>query len=340
TVTIETSFGQKHIVQGVTKITPRYLTVTALTHKWEHGLSLTSIPNETLDAILRKATDPKNPDDRMMIARFYLQAGLYHLAAAELDSIIRDFPELRARVEEVLLELRQLRGRQFLTELRRRREAGQHELAYQFLRQFPVQDMSAAVLRAVREMTAEYERSAEQIEAVRLLLGELQAQLSDAERIAAAASLRSVIGERIDHASLPRLEAFLRLKDDETLPPEEKLALAYSGWMLGSGNAITDFDATVGLANARFLMLEYCREDDPQERRSLLGEIARLESLGPQTIASLIPLLPPVIETPGIEPGKPMTLEIPGGEEGPAVRYSVLLPQEYTPHHSYPLIIA
>ena len=68
--------------------------------------------------MIRKATDQSDPDDRLAVARFYLQAELYLRAGKELDSIKKNFPNLAARADEVGVNLRQLLANQLLAELK------------------------------------------------------------------------------------------------------------------------------------------------------------------------------------------------------------------------------
>ena len=70
--TLQIAHGTREIVVGVTKINPQHLTITGLTDQWDYGVATTSIPAAQLDLMIRKANDPKNPDHRFAIARFYL----------------------------------------------------------------------------------------------------------------------------------------------------------------------------------------------------------------------------------------------------------------------------
>ncbi len=338
-LTLRTAHKPLRIVQGVTIIRPKYLTVTGLTHMWEHGIATTSVPPQILDRMIRRVTDQNNPDDRLAIARFYVQAGLYLPATSDLKSIETDFPELAERVEEVRQNLRESQARRLLDELHRRRRLGQHRLASQAIRKFPVENMSAAVLRQVRKLAGEYDEMREQLGRVRMLLGDLQAQLTDDKQISSA-MLRSIVNEELDYESLQRLDAFLKLEKDETLSAAEKLALAYSGWVVGSGNSVTDFPAAVRLWEARFLVLKYLRSKLMREGQDLLVQLKALEGIGPATVAQLIPNLPPPVETPNILPGLAKLIEFVGADRKEPLRYSVLLPIEYSPSHSYPLIVA
>jgi pimeloyl-ACP methyl ester carboxylesterase len=339
THTVNTSFGQKQLIVGIEKITPQLLYLTGINYEWEHAVSTTSIPPATLDAVLRKAIDPKNPEDRMAVARFYLQAGMYPQGAAELDALLRDFPERESNVAQLRQQLRQLQAKLILQELGRRKAAGQHRLAYESLAKFPTEEMSAAVLRQVREMTADYNSAREKADKALVMLGDLQSRLDDQNLVAAIAPLRSFVRDELNYDTLGRLDAFFNLAADESLAPAEKLALAYSGWVLGSADAVTDLNTAASLWKARLLVTEYLRAKSPQ-RKELLQQIASMEGVGTENIVKLIPLLPPIIETPDLQPAQPLSIEVDDDMPGEHPVYHVLLPEEYHPHHKYPLIVA
>ncbi len=138
TVSFPTDRGPKEIVQGITKLNPRYVTVTAMTElDWEHGISTTALEEKTLRKILYNTIDAHNPQQRLGVAVFYIQAGMYVAAGEELESIVRDFPELKQRAEELLTELRSTQAQRLLADLRRRRDTGQHRLAALRCASFP-----------------------------------------------------------------------------------------------------------------------------------------------------------------------------------------------------------
>ncbi|MEX1094955.1 MAG: hypothetical protein WED34_02840 [Planctomycetales bacterium] len=340
TVTLATPRGPVHVVQAITRITPRSVSVTGLTHFWDHALRTSSIDAPVLDAMIRKVTDSAAAGDRMAIATFHLQSGRYVEADRELEAIRAEFPPMAERTDEIRVKLRELWARKLLTELQHRQAAGQHRLAYEAARSFPTNKMSAGVVRQVEQIIAGYHDAADRAETTLVLLGELQARLEDPELIARVAPMRSVVRDQLGHESLARLDPFVRLADDATLSPREKLALAYSGWILGGAHAITDLDATIRLWDARFLVLEYLRSEDAGRRSELLRELAGVESADVTRVAQMVPLLPPWIETPGIQPGRPEPVVAAGEGSLPAVEYTVLLPHEYDPQHAYPLIVA
>ena len=167
----------------------------------------------------------------------------------------------------------------------------------------------------------------------------LQALLPDRSLRERLEPLRGVIREQLDFESLPRLDAFLKLHADETLEPAERLALAYSGWIVGAENAITDLNAAVHLWDAQFLVRQALGEHDAAVRAQLAAQVSQLEGIGPEVVRQIVEHVPPWKET-AFRPGAgafDVTVE---PDDGPAVTYSVLLPLEYNPFHRYPMIVA
>ncbi|MCH8829008.1 MAG: hypothetical protein IID45_05465 [Planctomycetes bacterium] len=329
------------VVQGITEITPKQITLRGITHVWEHGMALTSIPHAQLDAILRQKTDLTKPGGRMKIARFYIQAGKYQAAAKELDAIAKQFPDYAKKVKAVQFDLRQQQGTRIINELRRRKAAGQHRLVLASCAKFPTKDISARLTREIKKLQQDYAVAKKRAEKVLMLLSDLHAKLKETQLVSQLAPFRSEVREKLDYDSLSRLDAFLKLSTDPTLSVQEKLALAYSGWILGSGKANTKLDLTIRLWNARFLVSEYLRTVNALERQKLLKKIQRLEGVSPEHIGQILLHLPPLIETPEVKPGRAHTVTVAGRKTGGTpIRYSVLLPPEYNPHRKYPTIVA
>jgi predicted esterase len=342
TVKLKMESGETPVIQGVTLITPEYLKIIALNFNWETAIATSSVPLESLDAMLRRATDGNNPDDRLKVARFYIQAGFYGAARRELDAIREKFPELAATVDQAQITLTQALAQEAANELKLRRAAGQHRFVYEFSKNFPATNVAAPILREVHDIALEYERAFERAERARALLGELQGELSSDPRVKEIAPLRAELSERLTYSSLDRLDAFFKLAADSQLKPEEKLALALSGWIVGSANAITELDQALRLWQARYLILDYLRtEPDAEvERRSILEKLGALEGTGPERIAQLLALLPPTLEAPATAAGDPVRIQIDSPKPDGPTAYWVSLPLEYHVDHSYPLIVA
>ena len=178
------------------------------------------------------------------------------------------------------------------------------------------------------------------------MLGDLQDGLNEEQR-KQVAPLRDEVLEQLDEETLPRLESFLKLEKDEKLSKAEKLALAYSGWVVGAANATTDLANAIRWWQARFHVLQYLRATHPSLRGPALSALTATEGVGTKTVEQILQLLPPVLDTPGLQASRvaAITVHDPGrtreDEESPkAIRYSVLVPPEFNPHHTYPMIVA
>lgn len=344
-VFLETAGGEEVIYQGVTLITPEFLKVIGLNIQWETAIATSSVPPEILDKMLRRATDQANPDDRLKIARFYIEAAMYGPAHQELLAIRTNFPELADLVANTQVHLVQAQATDLLNELRMRMAAGQHRFVYKATKQdFPTENVAAPILREVREAASDYERAFERAEQAIAQLGELQGQIKDEQKVAEIAPLRAEITEKLNVSTLGRLEAFVKLGSDPQLKPGEKLALALSGWVVGSANAITEIDAALRFWQARFLLLDYLRTppDDETGRKTVLTKLDALDGIGPERVAQMIPLLPPILEQAGAEPGKVVRIELSETSDKGAqpAAYWVSLPFEYHPTRTYPMIVA
>ncbi len=346
-VTLIDEARERELKLGITTLRPHSCVVTGLNCQWEFQVATTSIPRNALHAMLRSGIEPERPEDRFKVVRFYQQAGMYELALAELDAIATDLPSQKEQAETVAIEARQLLARRLLTELKHRRAAGQIRLSYEALGSFPKEKLGADILRELRQMQTEFDEAVEKGERAKHRLGDLQEGLT-AEQRQQVAPLRDEIMQQLDWETLTRLEPFLRLEKDESLSSSEKLALAYSGWVAGDANAITDLSATIRWWQARFQILEYLRAEHPAQRQQILSDLQAIEGIGAKSIEQLIPQLPPIIDSPDLrggaisqltvrEPGRPRDAD---EAESHGFRYSVLVPPEFNPHHAYPVIIS
>jgi pimeloyl-ACP methyl ester carboxylesterase len=337
---LRTSRGIEEIVVGATKLNPLFIACTGLNVVWDYGVATNSLPVSQLDVMIRKATDRKNPDHRFAIARFYLQAGFYDESGKELESIAKDFPELAPRVADARKELQNYEHRLILQELGRRKTAGQYELAHAAASAVPQNEASATVLHDVQELLRDYDTAHERMAKVRLLLAELQAKLDQPDQVTAVMSMRSVVEEQLSMEALDRLQAFFNLMDDTTLKPSEKLALAYSGWVVGSASAVTDLGLAIRMWHAQHAILEYLRSENPHDRKDRLAELTALDGITPEVVLKLIRCLPPTIEPVEMRPAVAASLKVAGHESEERPTYDAIVPPEYDWRHSYPMIVA
>tara|TARA_E500000305_G_scaffold111498_2_gene124845 strand:- start:95531 stop:97864 length:2334 start_codon:yes stop_codon:yes gene_type:complete len=340
TVTLNTSKGNLALLQGVTEITPHHLKLTGLKQQWDLGLRTTSIKEDVLDAMLNEAIDHLNPNERIAVARFYIQAGLYLPAGEAFDAIERDFPEYKEKIATYVSELRTLHSQQLLNELNQRRRAGQHRLAQNAIMKFPTNNVAQSILRQIREVQDDYNKQQEQIDKARIRLGELEAEMKDPATRNLLQAYRREVMTQLNFETVNRLGAFLNLENDDSLTAQEKLALAYSGWIVGAANVVTDLNTALNLWTARAQVLEYLRTENEQLSDQMLETLSNLEGVSAAVVKQMIPLLPPILDAPVRDITNSFPVHVTDPKAEVPVSYSVLLPIEYDPHHTYPMIVA
>jgi len=297
-----------NIYQWVTKLTPHHASVVAQGIGWSHGISTNAIPPDVLDRWLRRLTDADRLDDRLAIARFYLQADMFKQARRELTAVKAKFPKQATRIDSLQARLDELVGQKILDELKRRRDNGQHKLFRTALASFPLDQLSAVIRRQVRELIEQDRTLRDQLASAKQLLAEALAEITETKTREQLEPLVDEIVAGVDVESISRLDAFLKLSDDATLEPSEKLALAGSGWLSGSANAVTVVSDTVSLFRARDLLLEAARAD-LADLPGLLSQLESLEGISAVRIATLIGRLPAILPSPEIRPGTTTRVE-------------------------------
>ena len=338
-VTLTTPRGLEHIQQAITQIRPDALKVESTSHNWTMGLDPSVLGGERLRVMIDGAIDPHSLSDRRAVVIFFIQAQLYKQAQEELATIAADFPEQAAWAEETELQLAHLKALGALNEIRSRQQAGQHQLAYRVSQTFPAERVSADVLREAQDIVATYDRDLQRPATAGMLLDLLHAAPPQ-EQAQALAPLRATVLEELHPENLQRLDPFLRAEQDDTLSPEEKLALAYSGWVVGAGNAITSLDDALRLWQIRFLVLEYLRtNDNPARRQYILGELTATEGATVPRVSEMIALLPPPSLAVTPPPGVATDLDVTDEWDETQQTYSVVLPPEYSSQHRYPLLV-
>src|SRR5688572_2276471 len=194
--------GPLSIVQGITQITPLYTRVQALMGSprpivWDMRIATSSIPRETLERILSTAVKPDDLEGRLQIVRLYSTSERYRDAGAELEKIVKDFPE-REDLQQFTRQLRQLGARLILKEIQLRGEAGQHELARGLLTQFPTEGVSGETLAQVRELLDKYADDDQHRKNVLTELQELVAPIADENGRQLAESFVKEIGDDLN----------------------------------------------------------------------------------------------------------------------------------------------
>ncbi len=334
--------GRVDVVQGITEITPTYTRVQGLLGKnpyvWDMRIATSSIPRDTLSQVMMRQIDPKNSDDRLRIVRLYIQADRIRDAKVELAKILKEFPELK-KLEDDIKSLKQSEARRVLREIESRDDVGQHRLAAAWLKKFPTDGVAASMLLRVRNRLKDIEKKLEERKKIVALLDEHLGQVDDNLK-AKIQPTRDEIVANLNFSTLPRMADYLRLSNDPTLNPSQKLSLAISAWVLGSGNGTENLAVATSLVTVRDLVRQYLTTTRVADREAILAQLKGLEGGTPKYVAQMLKSMQPVLETvePALGPGF-YKLSTPGLAGEPDIEYLVQLPPEYDPYRKYPCIV-
>lgn len=341
---IHTPQGAVDVVQGITEVTPTYTKVEGLASRqavnWDMRIATSSIPRDILSQVLLRQIDPEDADQRLRLVRLYIQADRYRDARVELQSVIEDFPDL-ADLQQQVVALQQMSARRLIREIRSRLAAGQHRLAYAMLDQFPSEGVAGEILLEVRDLLEEFTDLQDQAEQSLERLQQDLAAITDSRLRTLLEPPVDEIVQRLNRNTWERLADYVRLADDPNMLPEQKVALAVSGWLLGTGQGLENPMVAASLFRVRQAVRRYLTSQRSTERDEILAELQAMEGSSPAYVARLLDQMKPVLETEADpeQPAGAFTLTVPGGGDQEAIEYHVQLPPEYDPYRRYPCIV-
>ncbi|HEX4147194.1 MAG TPA: peptidase [Pirellulales bacterium] len=345
TVTMNTERGPIDVIQGITEITPLYCKVEGLagerSYIWDMRIATSSIPRETLAKIFSKVIDPKKLDDRLKLVRLLLDAERYQEAQAELEGVVRDFPD-QSELEKEVRAIRQLQARRVIDEINVRRQAGQHRLAFGLLQNFPRDQIAGETLQQVRQMLEQYDETQKQGKEILDGLEKHLAGVKDAQSQRRASLMVDEIKAELNINTLDRLAAYAGLANSEKLTDDDKLSLAISGWLVGTNHATTNLAVALSLVDVRGQVQQYLRSTKKGERSSILNTLKTMEGNSCEMVARLVDHMKPPIDSPESSEAKPgfFELSVPAlDREEPNINYYVQLPPEYDPYRHYPMVV-
>ena len=345
TLTIMSPKGPISVIQCITEITPLYTKIEGHNYVWDMRVATSSIDREALSKILAGQIDPTDVEDRKKIARFYLQCERYEEAAAELDAVLAAFPDdaqVREQLEPSTRALKQLGAKRLLKELELRARAGQHTSVFEMLKTFPSEGVAGEILQAVTEKAEEYKSAAAQRNELLEKLDVLMVKIEDEAIRRKLEPVREEIFAELNMNTLDRMSAFRQHAGDEDLLPDERVALAVSGWLIGSNSATENLPVATSLFEVREMIREYVNTPDTLARARILEQLRSQEGAAVPYAAKIIALMKPTLDTRGAEKDKPgyHELEVKGLNPAESIKYLVQLPPEYDPHRHYPTIVA
>jgi pimeloyl-ACP methyl ester carboxylesterase len=332
------------VVQAIREITPIYCKVEGTNYVWKMRIATSSIPLDQLKAILARAVNSKDIEQRKRLARFWMQCSRYEEANAVLEGLLRDFPDnedVKKQLEPAVKRIRELSGNRMLDELKFRRDAGQHRLVLEMVQKFPSEGPAGDTIQAAAEIKREYEVAEAGRKKVLAQYDQVAAKIEDKTVQKRIAQVREELEKELNITTLPRMAAFREMFDDESLKPDEKLALAISGWLVDSKGATTKLSTALSLVQVRLAIEQYFAAGDKIARQKVLENIQSQEAATADFTARLLAnMRPPLATDPPEDPNQPYDLEVQGLSNAPPVRYLVQLPPEYDPYRRYPTVVA
>ena len=345
-IAISTPSGRLELVQGITKITPHWISVEGLIT--EHPLRLdmriatSSVPRETLRRVIEKQIDENDVDERLQFVRLLIQAARYKEAALELRNVIKDFPSLKSLLDQQS-NITNLAANQLLEEIVLRQQSGQDRLVLTLLEKFTSEDGNGELLQAVKELRDEYRGRLDRASDLVSQIQELADRLPDARERQLAGNVIKQITTELTFESLRRLTVYERIGSDDQLPPEQALSLAITGWLGGANASQLNLKLGLSAANVSDLVKRYLVSERP-ERLEIRQRLDAEEAFDPQTVAAIAahmvrPAAPSDVHEDGFFE---IEVALPSGGVGHKVirRCLVQLPPEYDARRRYPVIIS
>jgi pimeloyl-ACP methyl ester carboxylesterase len=273
---------------------------------------------------------------------------LFDVAERELAQLLKDFPERREEGEKTLQLVRNLVARLVLNEIRVRRSAGQHRLAYTMLKKFPAKGVAQETLLEVEEFLTNkdfgkplgYDVVLKQREdLLKQLDGHMKELASRDTKIAEQleAIRKEIMAEFSVHV-LDRLVPYRELSTDPSATLEQKVALAISGWTQGPKGATNNLPIALSLYKVRDLVHAYINAELKLDRTDILDKVKAQEGATAERLAALLAHMKPPKATPEAQSGL-HELTVDGLVGAGPISYTVQLPPEYNPYRRYPAIV-
>ncbi len=336
------SMGSVELVQGITVISPVFTKLEGLAgYVSDMRVRTSTLPRDTLSRLLMRQIDVADPDQRLKVVRLYIQSERFKDAREEMERVLKDFPEL-TELEKQVTALNQLSANRLIQEIELRGEAGQFATAQHLLANFPSTGVAGETLLRVRGLLSDYDKQLQQREFVLTSLETQLAAIKDEGVRAEVAPAVAEIQAELNLNTLDRMADYLRLSSDPATPPEQLVALAVSGWYLGSGAGLENLAVAASFREVRDLVVKYLESTNQAQRDDVLDQLSKLEGGTPRYLAPLIAHLKPSAgELP--EPWEKIPglfeLQRSGLPRDDDFRYLIQLPPEYDPYRRYPCVV-
>ncbi|MEC9093532.1 MAG: peptidase [Planctomycetota bacterium] len=339
--------------QGITRITPKYFVVRCLSERnaasitWEMRFSTSTLPRDTLSKILRHQVKSRDDlDGRLRIIAFYRQAEKYREAMLELKALFRDFPEQRDLRTKQIQALSKAQSDFQLRQVKQLLDVGQYKNAATLVSSFKDRKVDDETLVELGDM--QNEATVHQKNRVTLIntMESLVAELKKDEKLLGASAqnvdaLVNVWKQELNRNNISRLADFYRFIDDPSQIADEKISLAITGWLMGSGAGKQNYATALSLLSVRDLVQKYLIANDSVARKTILKQLESMEGASVENIERIAANLLPygnLEDAEKLGPGYYL-VSVPSLTSGQTYEYQVQLPPEYDPYRRYPCIV-
>jgi hypothetical protein len=293
---------------------------------------------------------PATPDTitwRLGLFRFCINAGWYEQAEVERQLLLKDFPDRKGTIEEIAKSLTQALTRQRADDIEMAFRSGQHEAAQKLLADFKEDGAAEVIAQKTVARKTQYQELNTQLADIRRLLGSVRKSAKTTQIIVGLSEALAEIERGLNRDTCGRLEPFRALAMQEehlqgqgqkpANTPEQLLALAVTGWMLGNSGADNNTANALQLWQTRQMILRYLKERDGQQREQILSQYLKNDPVRYDVIKQLLELLPP--PAPESTEKNNLALVTPGTKNTDGVKYRVQVPPEYHPQRAYPVLV-
>lgn len=361
-INVATKHGPKTFVQGITKITPRYIELSTLKHDGPKtaltmSVATGAVPVDVVRKLLHnQISRSDSPVEYESIFGYFLQAQQFGEALKELELIERRFPDRREQVERNRKRVRQAQARQVVREVKDRIDSGQTDIARGLGGDnMNKEGVAQQVLLELQDLLDGIEAADSAVIEAREKVVNLVKSYQNNPPTKITAVQGAMLGQfltelesELSPTNVARLDSYLVQANDAAQKDQEKVALAISGWLMGSNNATPNFALAQSMFQVRGLIKDFLVSNDPNQRDGIIAAIRKTESgNNPRFIANMLAQMkPPEHETAvaGYTGEKPIefTVTVQGTNANPGdqnFRVLVHLPIQYDPYRRYPLLL-
>lgn len=278
---------------------------------------------------------------RFRLVDFLSQAGWFKESEKEARALLKDFPDQKERVDKTIDTINLLRGRERLERIKRIAAAQRFQEARRLLDGFPAEESKDKIQTEIQTLQSRLDTSKAELARAQKLLSYLsQALIAKQQPLMAGAA--DQIGKALHEGALDRLEPFLnQAGTKDTIEPGKDpmplVAIAVTGWLLGSASADNNPALAVRLWNTKIFLDRFLSEESISQRKKILKEFMdnhptiRMDEVS-QVLVQTLPTPSPVKSATILD--RELTR---GRSKG--MKYAVRFPADFNPNRAHPVLI-